>query len=125
VLEHLFEPEEVLKKYMKYLKKDGGIIASIPNIKNYTILSDLVIRDRFEYRDAGILDRSHLRFFTKKEIINMFERAGMHIIEMRSNLGFPMNIMDKMLNALISRHKIPGYSFFTIQYFVHAKKISN
>ena len=122
VLEHLIEPEEVLKRYMKYLKKDGAIIASIPNIKNYTVLFDLVIRDRFEYRDAGILDRSHLRFFTKKEIVDMFERTGMHITEMRSNLSFPMNAMDKMLNTLISKHKIPGYSFFTIQYFVCAKK---
>ncbi len=122
VLEHLIEPEEVLKRYMKYLKKDGAIIASIPNIKNYTVLFVLVIRDRFEYRDAGILDRSHLRFFTKKEIVDMFERTGMHITEMRSNLSFPMNAMDKMLNTLISKHKIPGYSFFTIQYFVCAKK---
>jgi len=124
VLEHLIEPEEVLNKYMKYLKTDGGIIASIPNIRHNAVLFDLVVRGRFEYRDAGILDRSHLRFFTKKEIIHMFERTGMHITEMRSNLSFPMNIMDKVLNALISKHKIPGYSFFTIQYIIHAKKTS-
>lgn len=122
VLEHLVEPEEVLKKYMKYLKRDGCIIASIPNIKNYTVLFDLIVRDRFEYRDAGILDRSHLRFFTKKEIVNMFDRSGMYVKEMKSNLSFPMNIVDRMIINLISTHRFPGYSFFTIQYIICAKK---
>lgn len=122
VLEHLIEPEKILKKYMKFLKSDGTIIASIPNIKNYTILFDLVIRDKFEYKDAGILDRSHLRFFTKKEIIKMFNGCGMDIIEMRTNFSFPMNIINKKLNNFINKHSFPGYSFFTIQYLVCAKK---
>jgi len=122
VLEHLIEPEKILKKYMKFLKSDGTIIASIPNIKNYTILFDLVIRDKFEYKDVGILDRSHLRFFTKKEIIKMFNGCGMDIIEMRTNFSFPMNIINKKLNNFISKHSFPGYSFFTIQYLVCAKK---
>ena len=122
VLEHLVEPEKILKKYMTYLKTEGIIIASIPNIKNYSVLTRLIFQDRFEYKEAGILDRSHLRFFTKREIVNMFDRSGMHIVGMKSNLSYPMNNIDKMLNGSISNHKIPGYSFFTVQYIACAKK---
>lgn len=122
VLEHLIEPEKILKKYMKFLKSDGTIIASIPNIKNYTVLFNLVILDKFEYRNKGILDRSHLRFFTGKEIKKMFNRSGMYINEMRTNFGFPLNVINKGLNNFISKHRIPGYSFLTVQYLVCAKK---
>jgi 2-polyprenyl-3-methyl-5-hydroxy-6-metoxy-1,4-benzoquinol methylase len=123
VLEHLTEPEKILKKYMKYLNKNGMIIASIPNIKNYSVLFNLIIRDKFEYVDAGILDRTHLRFFTRKEIIAMFERSKLCVSKIRANLNFPMNIVDNHLGHFFSWHRIPGVSFLTIQYIVCAKKI--
>jgi len=120
VLEHLVDPQRVLEKYTKYLKNNGVIIASIPNIKHYSVLINLVFRDRFEYKSVGILDKSHLRFFTKKEIINMFNRAGMHVKKIKSNLSFPT--LDRILNNAISNHKLPGYSFLTVQYLVYAEK---
>ncbi|KKI00362.1 hypothetical protein EO95_13890 [Methanosarcina sp. 1.H.T.1A.1] len=121
VLEHLINPEEVLKKYLKYLKKNGIIIASIPNIKNYAVLFNLIIRDKFEYKDAGILDRTHLRFFTKREIINMFDRSNMHIIKIKLKLNFPIKFRGKYVH-FDSENVIPGSSFFTSQYIVCAKK---
>jgi 2-polyprenyl-3-methyl-5-hydroxy-6-metoxy-1,4-benzoquinol methylase len=124
VFEHLTEPEKVLKKYTKYLNKNGVIIASIPNIKHYSILFDLIVRDKFEYKDAGIMDRTHLRFFTRKEIINMFERVNMRVTTIRSNLSYPVSTVDTHLGHFFSRHRIPGSSFFTIQYIVCAKKIN-
>ena len=120
VLEHLIDPQRTLEKYTKYLKNNGVIIASIPNIKHYSVLINLVFRDRFEYKSAGILDESHLRFFTKKEIINMFNRAGMHVKKIKSNLSVPT--LDRVLNNSISNHKLPGYSFLTVQYLVYAEK---
>lgn len=124
VLEHLIEPEKILKSYTKYLKNDGRIIASIPNIKNYIIMFNLIVRDKFEYKDSGILDRTHLRFFTKREIINMFKRSDMHIINIRSNFSFPMNTIDDMLGHIFSNCRVPGFSLFTAQYVVSAKKQS-
>lgn len=124
VLEHLIEPEKILKSYTKYLKNDGRIIASIPNIKNYIIMFNLIVRDKFEYKDSGILDRTHLRFFTKREIINMFKRSDMHIINIRSNFSFPMNTIDDMLGHIFSNCRVPSFSLFTAQYVVSAKKQS-
>ena len=64
VLEHLVDPWNVLKKFFLLLKSDGIIIISIPNIRNLSILKKLFFKGRWDYEESGILDRTHLRFFT-------------------------------------------------------------
>lgn len=75
VLEHLYEPEMVLRNLKKYLKDDGYILASIPNVMHYSVIRDL-LNGNWTYQDAGILDRTHVRFFTKNEILKMFSNIG-------------------------------------------------
>jgi 2-polyprenyl-3-methyl-5-hydroxy-6-metoxy-1,4-benzoquinol methylase len=76
VLEHLVDPYAVLENIKSKCKPDGWVIASIPNILNYeTMLLNLKNQD-WEYKDYGIMDRTHLRFFTKKSINRMFVEAG-------------------------------------------------
>lgn len=72
VIEHLNNPWEVLDRIKKYLKKDGFLIASIPNIMHVSIVKEL-IKGNFTYTSSGILDKTHLRFFTLKEIQRLFE----------------------------------------------------
>ena len=78
VLEHLSNPWEILIKIRDYLSNDGYIIASIPNISYLSVVMEL-IQGEFRYRDLGILDNTHLRFFTKESIIAMFESSGYYI----------------------------------------------
>jgi GT2 family glycosyltransferase len=75
VLEHLHEPWQVLAGLRPLLKPGGKVIASIPNLMHIGVLARL-LRGRFTYEDAGILDRTHLRFFTLAEIDDMFAGAG-------------------------------------------------
>ncbi|GHU04140.1 hypothetical protein FACS1894205_1860 [Alphaproteobacteria bacterium] len=67
VLEHLLYPQNVLKIFKKFLAKDGRFILSIPNIAHGSIKANLLL-DRWDYTDLGLLDRTHLRFFTYKTI---------------------------------------------------------
>jgi 2-polyprenyl-3-methyl-5-hydroxy-6-metoxy-1,4-benzoquinol methylase len=76
VLEHLEDPWTVLGRARYLLFPDGLVVASIPNIRFIKVVADLAARGRFDYRDAGVLDRTHLRFFTRRSIISMFEGAG-------------------------------------------------
>jgi 2-polyprenyl-3-methyl-5-hydroxy-6-metoxy-1,4-benzoquinol methylase len=85
VLEHLLEPTEVLKMMRPKLSKDGIIIASIPNIRYFKNLYELLVKKEWEYKDFGILDSTHLRFFTKKSMKRMFEDAGYKIIKQKGN----------------------------------------
>lgn len=76
VLEHLAAPEQALR-YAKVLLSEGGtIVASIPNIRSFPVLWQLVVHARWEYVDAGVLDKTHLRFFTKSSIEKMFRTEG-------------------------------------------------
>ena len=79
VLEHLVDPYVVLDK-MKYKLSDKGIvISSIPNMRYHRALKELVIKKDWKYAEHGTLDKTHLRFFTKKSIYRMFEETGYHV----------------------------------------------
>lgn len=120
ILEHLINPKKILNQYKMFLKDDGYIIASIPNIKYFNILLRLIIFDEFKYVDEGILDKSHLRFFTKKEIKKMFQSENLKIIHTESKFWRPIRIInDKFFKV---SKLLPFHSFFTIQYILKAKK---
>jgi 2-polyprenyl-3-methyl-5-hydroxy-6-metoxy-1,4-benzoquinol methylase len=74
ILEHLIDPGTVLLKLKPYLKRDGVIICSIPNIRHYTAI--LKIIKGWEYDDYGLFDRTHLRFFTLKTMTQLLLDAG-------------------------------------------------
>ncbi len=78
VLEHLYNPEEVLKKSKKLLKDDGSVLISLPNIAHNAVIIDL-LQDKFEYRPTGLLDNTHIRFFTKKSIDAFIQKCGLKI----------------------------------------------
>jgi len=80
VLEHMVDPFQVLTKLKKKLTKNGYILSSIPNIRNFHVLYALAVGGEWEYQESGILDRTHLRFFTKKSIQKMYERLGYTVI---------------------------------------------
>lgn len=75
VLEHLVDPWQVLLNIKRYLKSDGKILVSIPNVMHISVVKNL-INGNWTYEDAGILDKTHMRFFTLKEIHKMFRDTG-------------------------------------------------
>jgi len=82
VLEHLVEPEAVLRKAARVLGDHGVVIMSIPNVRFCGVLA-MLGEGRWEYADAGILDRSHLRFFTAEDMRRMVEAAGFEVLEQK------------------------------------------
>jgi len=76
VLEHMLAPELALRYARDLLAPGGVVVASIPNIRSFPTVWQLIFRARWEYQDAGVLDKTHLRFFTKSSIVDMFEREG-------------------------------------------------
>jgi 2-polyprenyl-3-methyl-5-hydroxy-6-metoxy-1,4-benzoquinol methylase len=78
VLEHLEDPWATLGVWCERLAPGGCIVASIPNVAHHSVIRGLMA-GRFDYVDAGILDRTHLRFFTRQTIDDMFSGAGLHV----------------------------------------------
>jgi 2-polyprenyl-3-methyl-5-hydroxy-6-metoxy-1,4-benzoquinol methylase len=75
VLEHLREPGSVLQRLRPFLAEAGAVIASLPNVAHGSVRLAL-LGGEFHYRDAGLLDRTHLRFFTRETVEDLFEASG-------------------------------------------------
>lgn len=104
VLEHLRDPWGTLTRYLQRLKPGGYVVASIPNVRNIALLYNLVVRGQWRYEDSGLLDRTHLRFFTRKEILDLFSQNGLEIEVIRENresLSWNRRILATPLLALI------------------------
>jgi 2-polyprenyl-3-methyl-5-hydroxy-6-metoxy-1,4-benzoquinol methylase len=94
VLEHMVDPFSALL-YAKKLLRDGGVVvASIPNVRYFATMWDLLVHKNWKYADWGVLDRTHLRFFTQRSIVATF-----------SNLGYKIKCIEG-INSLENFH--PG-----------------
>ena len=83
VLEHLVDPYQVLVSMKSKFGPHGTVVASIPNIRYFRALFDLAIRGRWHYEESGTLDKTHLRFFTKKSVREMFESLGYRVVALK------------------------------------------
>jgi 2-polyprenyl-3-methyl-5-hydroxy-6-metoxy-1,4-benzoquinol methylase len=83
VLEHLRDPHRLLRAVRPYLNPESGrIVCSIPNVKHFTVVVPLLVADRFEYTDAGLLDRTHVHLFTLEEIDVMMRETGFQVVSL-------------------------------------------
>lgn len=80
ILEHLADPWDILKYLKEFCKQGARIIISIPNIREYRALYKIFFKGNFQYESSGILDKTHLRFFCKKNMINLVKEANFEII---------------------------------------------
>ena len=127
ILEHLCDPWATLRTFIPYLSNDGEIIVSIPNVANFVIRKQLLF-GKFEYKEFGILDNTHLRFFYLNSARDLILSAGLHIVSedySNWNWRFPNLIVNlfgqneyKMRNYLT--HRWPN--IFATQFVLYAKK---
>lgn len=100
LLEHLKNPSNTLQLVKPYLKKEGKIIISVPNIAFLSIRLAL-LRGKFSYQKLGIMDETHLRFFTKKTLFDMLEKNGFYREEVDASSGFSqITLIGKYLNHI-------------------------
>jgi len=78
VLEHLEDPSEALARVRPWLSRSGVLIASVPNLGHWAIVDDL-LRGRFEYVPYSILSGTHIRFFTRRTLEDLFEASGYRV----------------------------------------------
>ena len=121
ILEHLKDPWTVLSNITKVLSEKGLVIASIPNIRHYTTIINLCVKGYWPYRDRGVHDRTHLRFFTLKNIKELFEQCGLKINKVERNY--------RLIERPHSHNRYSKYlafpiikEFLTFQYIILAEK---
>jgi 2-polyprenyl-3-methyl-5-hydroxy-6-metoxy-1,4-benzoquinol methylase len=81
ILEHLIDPFSLLKSIRTKLTTGGVVVASIPNVRYWSNLKGLVLHGNWNYSNTGILDKTHLRFFTYKSLLSLFTSLEYEILK--------------------------------------------
>jgi 2-polyprenyl-3-methyl-5-hydroxy-6-metoxy-1,4-benzoquinol methylase len=119
VLEHLVDPWSVIKKISKLLKKDGIIIISLPNIQHYSISIPLLFAGKWSYQESGIMDKTHLRFFSRQTAQGLINSANLRLLSLQPaflSLGGKVKIINSLTFGLFS-------NLLTYQYILVVKKL--
>lgn len=90
ILEHLANPWETLVRLKPLLAPDAQVAASIPNVRNALLIAALAVNGRWQYRERGLLDITHLRFFTLEEIRVLFAQTGYRYEQHAVSLSPPL-----------------------------------
>ena len=121
VLEHLRDPWRVLSDIVPYLASTGVVIASIPNVQHYTPIRGL-LRGHWPYRQRGIHDINHLRFFAFKNITDMFKQAGLEIRNITRNYRIVEGVHP--VNRVSRWFAVPPLrKFVTFQYLIVSRRV--
>ncbi len=116
VLEHLINPQEVVKYLHTLLTPGGIIIASIPNVRHYSVVIPLFFLGQWDYKSTGgVLDNTHLRFFVKSTAIKLMESSGLKLDKIVSNLAGKKALIMNIITFNLFRH------LFSLQYFIRVK----
>jgi len=129
VLEHLKNPLSTMIKLRRYLSDTGTIVASIPNVRFFDVIRGLA-EGRWEYQEFGILDKTHLRFFTKKEIEVLFLQAGLELSGVSENMSPLYDTLPSAHSGEVSFGRVTLHGLtreetkdlFVFQYLVVARK---
>ena len=104
VIEHMTDHDAFLDRIRDHIAPDGVLVGSIPNIRYHETLFEILIARDWEYRDSGVLDRTHLRFFTERSLRRAFGRHRYEIEMFRGiNGGFRL-----MRHDVQRRYKLFG-----------------
>ncbi|WP_316977566.1 class I SAM-dependent methyltransferase [Shumkonia mesophila] len=111
VLEHLLDPWTVLKKLVGNLSPGGTVIASIPNIRFYKAVFPLLLKGKWSYEERGVLDSTHLRFFTRETAVAMVRDAGLEITAVEPSTALKPWKNKWIINRLTGGRLIDFYAY--------------
>ena len=120
VLEHLSDPWEVLARWAPYLKKDGRLIISIPNIREFSVMWKIFFLGDFGYTADGILDKTHLRFFTRKTLYQLPPAGFFREINVQPAIRYQKAGLLRRNLGLLTFGLFED--FLTVQWFVQATR---
>lgn len=90
VLEHVADPADVLRRLLTLLRPGGSVVASIPNVAHGSLRLAL-LQGRWEYTEVGLLDRTHIRFFTRTSVLELLAETGLAAVDLRTTVRDPLS----------------------------------
>jgi 2-polyprenyl-3-methyl-5-hydroxy-6-metoxy-1,4-benzoquinol methylase len=119
ILEHLVDPWRVVSQLHGALVPGGHLIASIPNVRHYRVSGGLFFRNHWPLADAGILDRTHLRFFVKDTAVELMTHSGLVLEAVQS----PDPERHRRQRALFNRLTLGKLSSYVdVRYLIRVRR---
>lgn len=112
ILEHLNDPWNFVRSLVDRLSPSGCIIASIPNVRHYSVVLPLLLFGQWTYREAGLMDRTHLRFFVRKTAAQLMAPEGLRVDRLIPKIyPFPArtSILDILSFGMLRDFLAPQY----------------
>jgi 2-polyprenyl-3-methyl-5-hydroxy-6-metoxy-1,4-benzoquinol methylase len=124
VLEHLTDPWAAVEKITAHLKNGGLLIVSIPNLREWNTLSKIVFRGEFNYQpNGGIMDKTHLRFFCKKNAYSLLTTSSISPIYCQPNFMLEKEVPEGRKRRIFNRLTFRLFEeFLSVQYLFIARK---
>lgn len=94
VIEHVAAPADFIRQMAKAMKPNGYLLVSVPNVAHWTVRLRL-LAGQFDYQESGIMDTTHLRWFTDKTIRNLLKGVGFDIVEVRQTAGVEQRVYSR------------------------------
>lgn len=116
VLEHLRDPWMVVRELHHGLAPNGVIVASIPNVNHHSLVFPLFFRGRYELQDSGLLDRTHIRWFTRQNAIEMMTETGLKLDKVGGVLGRKNKLMSRLTLGMSER-------FTALQHMIRVRRV--
>jgi SAM-dependent methyltransferase len=125
-LEHLRDPWAVLRRIRRHIPSGGSVVVCIPNVQHWSIQAKLSVGD-FRYRDSGLLDRTHLRWFTRQTVLEAFRETGFEVVTGKPRIFNEPNrerflpIIEQMAQAAGGDAKQAVQDALALQYVIRAE----
>jgi len=119
VLEHMLDPWTFLARIKSRLNLRGMLIASIPNARNVDLIGPLLLRGKWQYRSEGILDKTHLRFFTRSTALDLIAGCGLQVdrvLDVTPAAGSRRAIFDRATFGIFR-------DFLAVQFLISARQV--
>jgi 2-polyprenyl-3-methyl-5-hydroxy-6-metoxy-1,4-benzoquinol methylase len=116
VLEHLNDPWKVVEKLTVLLTPEGFILASIPNVRHVRVLLPLALQGQWRYQNDGLLDKTHLRFFTRESAIGLLNTPQLKVTRIANRYR---SQRVRTLSRCVPR---PLTDFLASQYLIQARR---
>jgi SAM-dependent methyltransferase len=114
VLEHLADPWSVLRKLLPLLKLDGQLVGALPNVRHHTVVLPLLLSGRWRYEPSGVMDWTHLRFFSRQSVFELLEAGGFEVERIVPDFGRKTRLANRLSFTVFENFLCFAYNFSAV-----------